>query len=409
MNRRQRIAIGLVWFFSLGGWGAFFPFFSLYLRENAGLSGSQIGSVLAVLPLVGMFAQPLWGQLGDRSGSRTGVLALLGTGACIGYATLATVDTYAGFLLGTALLACFASALIPSAVAVTLAVVRDGGPHDFGLSRVWGTLGFFVVVVSFPHLLDAWQSSRNLQALPGGPSEPGLAIMFPVTAAFVLAGALAALMLPRWGAVALRSNRGEWRLLLRHKPFLRALLFTLAAYIFLQGPITMFPVFVRSHGGTLGDVSDMWILMLLLEVPLVAGSGLSLERVGARGLLAVGVLSGGLRWVLCGWSGDLSWIHWSSILHGVTVAGLVIGGPLYVESVVPERLRSTGQGMLAMVGFSLGGILSNLACGWLFDHLGPRAPYLVGGAGALVLGSLVTFLLPDPTHPTEAAKRAARD
>jgi PPP family 3-phenylpropionic acid transporter len=113
----------------------------------------------------------------------------------------------------------------------------------------------------------------------------------------------------------------------------------------------------------------------------------------------MGVIAGALRWIVCGFSGDLVWIHVSSILHGVTVAGLVVGGPLYVESVVPERLRSTGQGMLAMIGFSLGGILSNVTCGWLFEHLGPRVPYMLGGVGGLVLGLLVPLLLPSPERP----------
>lgn len=399
MNRRQRFSIGLIWFFCLGGLGSFFPFYSLYLSENAGLTGSQIGMVLAMLPLVGMAAQPLWGQLADRTGSRTGVLVLLGAGAAVGYAALATVRTYPAFLLGTAALACFATAIVPNAVSVTLALARKGKPYDFGMSRVWGTVGFFVLVVSFPSVLDAWQAAQRLAAVPGGPSEPGLDIMFPVTALFVLTGALVALTLPRTGAVALRASRGEWRLLLQHGPFVRALGFSFTGYFFLQGPMTMFSVYVRSQGGTLDSVSDMWILMLLLEIPLVGGSGLIRDRIGPRGLLAMGVIAGGLRWAACGFSADLAWIHASSILHGVTVAGLVVGGPLYVESVVPERLRSTGQGMLAMIGFSLGGILSNVACGWLFEYAGPRVPYMLGGVGGLALGVLVPLILPSPERP----------
>jgi predicted MFS family arabinose efflux permease len=45
-------SISLVWFFSLGGLGIFFPYFSMYLHENAGLSGTELGAVLAVLPAV---------------------------------------------------------------------------------------------------------------------------------------------------------------------------------------------------------------------------------------------------------------------------------------------------------------------------------------------------------------------
>ena len=78
----------------------------------------------------------------------------------------------------------------------------------------------------------------------------------------------------------------------------------------------------------------------------------------------------------------------------VLVAGLVIGAPLYVEAVVPERLRSTGQAMLAMIGISVGGISSNLGAGALLEHLGPDAPYVAGGIGALVLGCLLPLIIP---------------
>ena len=46
---------------------------------------------------------------------------------------------------------------------------------------------------------------------------------------------------------------------------------------------------------------------------------------------------------------------------GVGVAGLLLGGPLYLDAVVPARLRSTGQALLSMVGVAAGGIASNAA------------------------------------------------
>jgi MFS family permease len=75
---------------------------------------------------------------------------------------------------------------------------------------------------------------------------------------------------------------------------------------------------------------------------------------------------------------------------------------LYVEAVVPERLRSTGQGVLAMVGVSLGAITSHLGSGYLLQHAGPRAPYLVGGLGGLLLAALVPLWLPPVARPAAA-------
>jgi len=369
----------------------------MYLDENAGLTGTQLGVVLAVLPAVGIAAQPMWGLVADRTGLRARVLALLCLGSATCYTALGTVHGFIAILCTTALLAVFSAPLLPACVSATLALSGDAGPRGFGRIRVWGTVGFLLLVVSFPQLLAAFEKSRGLVAVDGGPSQPGLAIMFPVTGALVLIAGLFALALPRAGALSLRSQRSDWRRLLRHGPFVRVLFFALVAYFCLQGPMGMFAVFVRARGGTAESVSLMWIIMLLVEIPLIALSGATFARVGARGLLAIGVIAGGLRWAVCGFAPDLRWVYAASLLHGVTVTGLVIGAPLYVEAVVPERLRSTGQGILAMFGISIGGISSNLSAGWLLEHIGPDAPYVAGGLGALALGVLLPLILP-PAH-----------
>jgi PPP family 3-phenylpropionic acid transporter len=81
-------------------------------------------------------------------------------------------------------------------------------------------------------------------------------------------------------------------------------------------------------------------------------------------------------------------------LHGVTVVGLNLGSPLYLDTVAPERLRSTAQGILSMVGMGIAGIASNTAAGWLVDHGGTDALYLTCGLGALALGLLTGSFLP---------------
>jgi MFS family permease len=80
------------------------------------------------------------------------------------------------------------------------------------------------------------------------------------------------------------------------------------------------------------------------------------------------------------------------------VVGLLIGSALYVEAVVPERLRSTGQGILAMVGASLGGISSYICTGWLMKSEGTDFPYIAGGIGAIVLGCAIPLIIPSPTR-----------
>lgn len=389
-------SLSLFWFLYLGAQGVFFPYYSLYLKENAGLSGTEVGVVLAVIPLVEIFAQIFWGQVADRSGARSRVLALLSFGASAGYMLLGLARGFPAILLATAALAIFATAVIPMTVSVTLGALGAAGANAFGFIRVWGTLGFLLLVVLFPWILDSFQASRALVAVAGAPSEPGLEIMFLTTAGLAFLAALAGLALPREGGVALRASRGEWRALLRNQAVVRFLLFSFAAYFLLQGPMWLFPVYVRSRGGDLDTIRRMWILMLLIEIPLILSAGSALKRLGARGLLALGILAGALRWTVSGMIEELYLVYAAQTLHGAMVAGLLLGGPLYLDAVVPARLRSTGQALLSMVGVAAGGIASNAAAGWLLEHVGPNAPYIASGVGALILGSLVWWIVPPP-------------
>jgi MFS transporter, PPP family, 3-phenylpropionic acid transporter len=401
--------LALFWFFYFAGQGIFFPYYALYLRENARLTGTQVGAVLAALPLMGIFAQPFWGQLADRTGARTHVLAVVTAIAGLGYSALAAAQGFVQLLVLTAILALFANAVIPIGVSVCFAALGRRGTERFGLVRVWGTVGFLLLVVGFPQALRFLQGLLGLARVTGGPSEPGLAAMFPISAGLTMIAAVIAWRMPRDRGSSVRAAADDWRVLLHHAPVVRLLLFTLGAYLCLQGPIALFPVYVRSLGGDMDTIGRMWIMMLLLEIPLVAYSGPSLVRVGARGLLAIGTAAGGLRWAVCGLSDHLPTIYIAQLLHGVVVAGLMVGGPLYLEAVVPQRLRSTGQTLLSTVGMSLASILSNIISGGLMENVGVRAPYLIGGIGAFALGCLVPWLLPVPVRVAETPRTGRED
>jgi hypothetical protein len=260
-------------------------------------------------------------------------------------------------------------------------------------------VGYLVCVVGYPWLLDRFQPA--VSSVPAGSvSEPALGSLFAAAAVLGILAAASTLALPRAGAVPISVARREWLDLHRHPPVAGILAFSFLAYLFLQGPMSLFPVYVRARGGDLDSLSRMWAVMLLPEIPLVALSGAGLRRFGARTLLGVGTVAGGLRWLVCGLSQDLGVVYAVQALHGVVVAGLLVGSPLYLEAALSDRLRSTGQGLLAMAGVGIGGIASNVITGWLIERLGPDAPYVIGGVGALVLGLALPAILPPPSRPS---------
>ena len=390
--------IATFWFLYMAGMGLVFPFQAIWFRENAGLSGAQLGMVLAMRPIMGMICQPLWAQLADRTGSRRAVLTALTVANGIAYLALPNAGSFPGLLIAMALLSVFGTSIFPMGTAVSMAAIGDRAAERFGPLRAFGTFGYMLVAIAFPFALDAWQRRGGLVAGPGGPSEPGLEIIFFGASALTFAAAVGARMLPATRAMRARSQRGDLRTLLGHGPYLRLLVFTFLAFLALQGPILMFPVFIREHGGSLDTVAQMWIPMLLVEIPLVAASGRFLRRFGPRALVACGVAADGLRWFACSWIDDLRVIFALQLLHGVVIAGLTIGTALYAESVVPERLRASAQGFVAMLGYSMAGALSSLWVGATIDVFGIDAALRASGLFALVLAGSAPWLLGRPSR-----------
>lgn len=401
------IPLTLFWFVYFGSLGIFFPYFALYLRENAALSGAEIGVVLAIAPLIGMVAQPFWGRIADRTGARSRMLAYLTLGTAMGYLGLGAAEGFWPIVAAAVLMAIVGTAIFPLLTSVSLAILRDAGRHAFGHVRVWGTVGYFILVISFPRILQWYRTIAGISAAAPGVSQPGLGVMFPAAAGLVGLAACVAFFLPKRGVVSLRAARGDWRELLQNRPFLGLLFFSLSAQFLMQGSMWLFPLFVRSRGGDLETIRNMWILMLLFEIPLVLLTGSGLKRLGARGLLMVGAAAGGLRWFLSAVARDADFLFAVQALHGVTVVGLNLGSPLYLDAVAPEKLRSTAQSILSMVGAGLAGVTSNLAAGWLIDRAGIDALYVSCGLGLFALGGLSGLFLPSVAYRSEKAAEGA--
>lgn len=371
------LPLGLLWFFALGSLGLFLPYYSLFLRDGAGLSESEIGIVLSMLPLVGVPMQLFWGHLSDRSGMRRGILVVLGLGAAVSYWFLGFAETFLAFTLGTALSAAFSRPQIPMTVGATLAVLPSAADNRFGIVRAGGTLGFLIMVTGLPAVLlwsegSNWFSSR-------------LEVYFWSLLLVSLLSGLAALSLPSTKLTGNRSRRGDLRALLSHRPILYFMGFLFFAHLFIQGPIHLVALLITEKGGELSHVSQMWIWMLVIEIGLLLRFRWLVMRLGRAKLLCVGLIVEGARWAMCGLVDSLSVVLVLQALHGFGVVGLLVGAPVYLDAAVPARLRSTAQALVAISGPGAGSLASTLVGGYLIESVGVSAYYALMGFGSLVV------------------------
>lgn len=114
---------------------------SVYFKNEVGLSGGEIGIILAIGPIVMMLVQPFWGMICDytRRPNQVLVFTLLMTGT-LGPVYLG-LDSYVWMVVLAGVLAAFQSAIVPISDSIALsAVQRTGG--DYGTLRLWGAIGF---------------------------------------------------------------------------------------------------------------------------------------------------------------------------------------------------------------------------------------------------------------------------
>ena len=381
--------LSLFWATLFGSLGIFFPYYSLYLKDDLSLTGQQVGLAMGVFHLVGLVGQPAWGYLADRTGARKAVLVVISVGMALGFMALWRVADYAALLLASMFFAAFYTSLIPQGMALSLGVLYRSHNSHFEWVRSFGSVGFIITCFGFPLFLDA---------VDPGPDAAGLGLMFPCCAALILLTTGVVFLIPNQTAIREKARPGAWRLLVADRRFLRFLLYVFLANFMLDGPMFLFPVFVKSVApeNTLGTLKWLWLIMLIPEIVAIAFAGRIRRRIGVRALMFAGLAAGGLKWLACGFLGDVPFVlHASMLLHCVYVVGALVAMPLCINYIVPSELRSTGQGLATMISSSLGGgICSNLAAGWLIDHVGPAAPQMYGGIGALLLLLVAPLLVP---------------
>ena len=175
MTSATRFKLSYLLFFA--AIGILFNYYALYL-QRVGLSGTQVGIVLAVLPLARMLSQPIWGLLGDIYRLRRVILS----GTCFGSALAALAldrsESFAWLLAVTITLAILNGPIGPFCDALALEYIeRAPGPQEYGMLRLWGSIGFAVASLAIGALVIG-ESVRSIVYLYSGT----MALMGLVTA-----------------------------------------------------------------------------------------------------------------------------------------------------------------------------------------------------------------------------------
>ncbi len=330
------------------------------------LSSAQIGTINAVVALVSIAAQPVWGTVGDRTKDRRLLIALLAVASAAAMYSFRLFSAYAPLLLIAGLFSCFYTSLQPMGDSIILRELNrlemPFGPFRLAGGLAYGLAGLFL--------------GRVLR-------RPGQEPLIPVYVALMcLLTALSTLSLPAVaGGQSSAGRKLHFSELFRMRELMRLLLFMAPIQMTMGYFYTFFsPYYMSLPGATSTQLGLCYFITAASEIPFLLVSDRLFERFGAGRLMCVSAATLCARWLIMGTTRNLSVIIASQLLHGWGFIVMTVCMAKYISQTVPEALQASGQMLLAIVSFGVARAAGNLGGGLLAECIGRQQVFFVCAA-----------------------------
>jgi SET family sugar efflux transporter-like MFS transporter len=353
----------------------------LFGADVVGLTPLQIGVWSSVFALSGITISWWLGRLFDRRPARAyaAVVILLGSA---GYLLLPRVSSFPVLLLMAATVLGALGAAFPQLFTLARSVLGEGAAGQR----------------SAPLLRSAWSLAWAVGPLLGALllSRGGYSRLMWTAAGVFLVTALAVLVVPRPGAVAVTSSSpGD-------TPVLLTVSVTLFFTAMFAGGLAL-PLFVtrglHQHAASVGV-----LLSVCAAVEVVATLGLALVPAGVsqRAVILGGFVAFVGYYALTVLSTGMPMLLVAQALRGVGIAIVGAAGIRYFQDLLAP---ATGRATTLFVNASTAGLLvSGILAGLAVEHLGYRTTLLLCGVVAALGGVAFTLGSRRPSVPVDAIR-----
>ncbi|WP_280769978.1 MFS transporter [Salipaludibacillus daqingensis] len=378
INEQQRTFFNMKVFYFLAyfGFGGLFPLLTVYLQNDIQLSGSQIGMITSIGPIVMLLTQPVWGILSDYTKRPRMLLtfSVIGAGS-MGF-TYLFAEEYFVLVSIAAGLAVFQSAIIPLSDSMAMNYVfKNGG--DYGNIRLWGAVGF-ALAVWFMGMLSDWM---------------GLTVIFYAFAFVLFLSAIFSAGMPKESVMEKVDIRGGMKKLVKVPGFLVFLLVTFLVF----GPIMAnnfyFGLLIQFSGGSLAGVGFAFLLAAGSEVPFMRWAGDWIRKRGILVILFVAALASGIRWLFYFTGPTPEFIYMTTVIQGFSIGLFVPAALQYVTELAPKEVKATAVAIYSAVGNGLGAWFFSISAGVIMEWYSILSVYLFYGVLSLVGAFLTLWMI----------------
>ena len=157
-SRRPLLAIRFQYFLYFGVLGIYLPYFNLYCY-HLGFNGAQIGILSAVRSVVMVIFSLAWGLLADRFQRRWTIYILCSAGSTLIWIFFLFTGDFWLMLMITVAYVAFYAPIISFLEAFTMDQLAYR-KEIYGTVRVWGSIGFILVVIGLGRAIDFFPVER---------------------------------------------------------------------------------------------------------------------------------------------------------------------------------------------------------------------------------------------------------
>ena len=382
------------YFFYFALLGATAPFLALYF-DHLGFSAARIGELIAIPMLMRCLAPNLWAWLADRTQQRLAILRFGAICTLLSFALIFLGQSFAWLALIMVLHAFFWHAILAQFEVITLAHLGERSER-YSQLRLWGSVGFMLVVVGFGYLFD----------------QVGLDY-YPWAILVVMSGIILSSFWVPAQPVTL-NVKTDLPQAVTHESRLTSMwpiVIFLASVTLMQLSHGPYYTFLTLHLIDLNYsrtvIGWLWALGVLAEIGLFVIMPWLLRRVRLKRIILISLVLAALRWWLLGFYADtLMVLLFVQILHAATFGSFHAAGIHFVQRYFAAHKQGQGQGLY--VSFSgVGGALGALYAGYTWQAFGASLTFALASVIAVLAALLVVLGLRSIEQTESALKKGS--
>ena len=330
-------------------------YYNIFLLDDVGLSGSQIGTINGIIQFSIFFIVTFWSMVADKRGIRPTLRIVVFFCAILMY-FLGEVYSYWVLLIYIPILTIFYHPVGPLTDALATEFAKVTGTYSFGALRLWGSVGWALASI----IAGIAFKTTNI----------------PLKYIFLASGVLYIAVIPFLTTRnKKRTFKPNFQPLKLNDLFGNRPLMLLSILIVLYG-IVCSPVhaYLNLYFNELNAGNDIvgfaYAIMAASEIPMFLIGSKLLKKYGADKVILVAIVTMLFRFIFYGFMPTPTVALIICVFQGITLPFFVIGIVDYLQRLLPEGRHATAQSIIWGLFLGVGQASGNLLIGGFIDTIG---------------------------------------